>query len=982
MIIDPCTLFKLRIIIISDMPILVSGKRIGFFDPQQKIWPRQTGQEFELSELQNSSIITALDGLANFHADSSSKYPHTIFRFPLRKEISELSKNIYNVAKVKKLLEALREEAKHLLLFLNSVTRIEVIYIHPDTKKQVPSFSVSVDRKYLGEIGNQRSRLLAQLPTSDEWHVLDYSSPIHFVVDFEVTVKNCLGQSNTSHWVVATYAGSRNQSVLEIVKKNEFKFPRVGAAFELSQHQVESGRIFCFLPLPVELSSNLPIHVNGTFSLNDDRRSLKWPSAERTNDVTSQWNSLIVKELLPECYFELLLKLKAYGYEQFVAAWPDPAVMDSHWLDLLHKFYNKVLETDFLWCARLNCWISHREATFVPQDEEIAAVVIRAVTKCQRCVIEAPEIVWKALMHCKESEKLQLLTPRVARMEIRQNRASYERESPTEKLKLLEFCLIDERYSELQNIALVPLANSQFKVFDASSSTPLYVCSEQYPKSLFHNLDSRLVDAPETLQLQLLKVAASRKTQLKILDANRVAVLLGKCFPTSEQYLPSSAFPTDWCKTFWTWVQDHNLSHFVGLPILPLATQSPENGFNVIKLAETARSSTVFAQNKYECGRCPNELESALDKLGVKLGIYEYTQYVMHDQIDDFVHNIRSPAGVLTAISNANPNTSDISLVNLSNREAMHLQHLLCQATTGTLVQLSSHQQSVLEHVPMFKLINSDEMISIVTANSKSWNSVASLEPDGFPINNTSIPDGLTIFSRKENQLELFEFLRLAKPRTTTDLLQTSVFPMISSAYLDSSKIDMLMQEIIKLLPVVWNQRREALKRSLASLPFLPTVLGERKSPDVLFDPTNEKLQDLYLGQDVFPRSPFDEPELVIHLRWCGLQTSVSAQKLLNLFASLTEKNSKYPTKVSEQNFSRIETMFDYISSNPSLLGQMVIFQRCQLQLHNAFMKIVQLLTSAENTSRRLSPSSWLEGCIVYVPPCFCSRKCSMLHTK
>ena len=58
-----------------------------------------------------------------------SGYTQTIFGLPLRTAASGLSDNTYNSRKLLQLLEALREEANYLLLFLKSVCKIEVIHI-------------------------------------------------------------------------------------------------------------------------------------------------------------------------------------------------------------------------------------------------------------------------------------------------------------------------------------------------------------------------------------------------------------------------------------------------------------------------------------------------------------------------------------------------------------------------------------------------------------------------------------------------------------------------------------------------------------------------------------------------------------------------------------------------------------------------------------------------------------------------------------
>ena len=76
--------------------------------------------------------------------------------------------------------------------------------------------------------------------------------------------------------------GSADSFVQEAAAR-QCTFPWVGAALELGGSSTK-GHIFCFLP--VERSAGLPVHVNDTFGLNKDRRTLKWPGIERKNDLT------------------------------------------------------------------------------------------------------------------------------------------------------------------------------------------------------------------------------------------------------------------------------------------------------------------------------------------------------------------------------------------------------------------------------------------------------------------------------------------------------------------------------------------------------------------------------------------------------------------------------------------------------------------------------------------------------------------------
>ena len=50
---------------------------------------------------------------------------------------------------------------------------------------------------------------------------------------------------------------------------------------ESDESDKPGGHVFCFLPLPLEQKSStgLPVHINGYFSISQNRRHLKWPTA-------------------------------------------------------------------------------------------------------------------------------------------------------------------------------------------------------------------------------------------------------------------------------------------------------------------------------------------------------------------------------------------------------------------------------------------------------------------------------------------------------------------------------------------------------------------------------------------------------------------------------------------------------------------------------------------------------------------------------
>ena len=74
----------------------------------------------------------------------------------------------------------------------------------------------------------------------------------------------------------------------------------------------ELGYLFCFLPLPADGNSytGLPVHVNGFFALEQNRKYVKWPALNTREDLMDKrllWNQCMLKEALPKAYTQMLL---------------------------------------------------------------------------------------------------------------------------------------------------------------------------------------------------------------------------------------------------------------------------------------------------------------------------------------------------------------------------------------------------------------------------------------------------------------------------------------------------------------------------------------------------------------------------------------------------------------------------------------------------------------------------------------------------
>ena len=229
------------------MPTIVSGSKFAFLEPQEQVWKGDSGRLFDLQELSGTDHLTPLHGIANFDAHGVRQYSKTLFRFPLRNTVSGLSDNVYTIQKVNKLIDALRSEAELLLLFLRSVHTIEVYNIDVHDRITL-SFRTKIADACVQELKIKRAAFLHELTSLHSLNQYNFSKVIKFTANFDVSVENT-GLVSTSHWLVANRIDTTNAIVTAASIKQKV-FPWVGAAVELDNPG--DGRIFCFLPMPVE----------------------------------------------------------------------------------------------------------------------------------------------------------------------------------------------------------------------------------------------------------------------------------------------------------------------------------------------------------------------------------------------------------------------------------------------------------------------------------------------------------------------------------------------------------------------------------------------------------------------------------------------------------------------------------------------------------------------------------------------------------
>ena len=316
------------------------------------MWPGNSGRRFNLSECysKHQHSLAPFNNICGFSAGMDS-FPGTLFRFPLRNESSKLSDKQYTIKKLRALTSALKSDAKFLILFLQSVDRIEVYEIQLNgSHEQV--FCVAIHDSDRERVHQQRQDFITKLKLAHKRQPYKISQHEFLELDFHVQITT--GPQSTpsdSHWLVTNLIGCTIEDILATASELHI-FPWVGVAMELTEHPCqENGRVFCFLPLPSDASSHLPVHLNGTFGISSNRRTLKWPGAETQNDPAAQWNELLVRHLIPVCYEKLVCLAKEHLlFDQFYQTWPDvTTIRHTPWNQFLCPLLQSLFQGNNLW---------------------------------------------------------------------------------------------------------------------------------------------------------------------------------------------------------------------------------------------------------------------------------------------------------------------------------------------------------------------------------------------------------------------------------------------------------------------------------------------------------------------------------------------------------------------------------------------------------------------------------------------------------
>ncbi|KAG0364102.1 hypothetical protein BGZ54_007843 [Gamsiella multidivaricata] len=494
----------------TDCPSFISGDQLVVIEPHERIFRDQEsgypqcavrGQFVENLAVfpDQLKLLAALENI-----DFTKPYPGTIFRFPLRTEAqaktSRMSGNAYPADKVHDMLMKLKEEALKGILFLKHIERI-VIYERKE-HEETPTKLFEIEFLNAKEVQQERQRLLANLkehvypdPSASRDTILEYSvRPV-----FKLTQKD--GSSTQEIWNITTMVGNVMKAHERMAKlsdgdlKSHKLIPWVGIAAPAEPGvMIDSARLFCFLPIGIQLP--FPVHINGHFAVKQSRREI-WTNQD--NDfasnasayIKSAWNVHLFQEQVPIVYAKFLANLglvRGADYQLWPLSCGVGLGLDAIWKHLLRDVLRVVCTEGLkVFFCRANeeeeyGLIDYQSSWIAGRDLDEHKHLLETLQGFANVVIELPDPILKTLPGVIKSLELEdrILTPALVRKLLREHKDHWSSAPSKEtRVDMLKYCIKDGDIADLQGLPLLPLAGDVWVEFDTQQASDRFHVSPQ-----------------------------------------------------------------------------------------------------------------------------------------------------------------------------------------------------------------------------------------------------------------------------------------------------------------------------------------------------------------------------------------------------------------------------------------------------------------------------------------------------------------------
>ncbi|XP_072965979.1 uncharacterized protein [Typha angustifolia] len=907
---------------LTDLPSFVSGKYIVLFDPQGAYLPNVSAANpgKRLDYVSSSALALYKDQFlpyCAFGCDMKAPFAGTLFRFPLRTAdqaaFSRLSRQTYLEDDIFSLFLQLYEEAVFTMLFLKNIVSVEMYVWESGANEPQKLYSCSISPKNETTAWHRQALLrFSGSAESSNWQSDSFS------LDFisEASSGTNLGKRICTFFIVQRMASSSSKigtfASAAVKEYDNRLLPWAAVAACISDGMPEDtvlkqGHAFCFLPLPVR--TGLAVQVNGYFEVSSNRRNI-WYGADmdRGGKLRSDWNRLLLEDVVAPAFTELLLGLRMLlgPTKTFYSLWPTGS-FEEPWNILVEQIY-KIIYSSLVVYSEIGGgkWISPAEA-FVHEKEYLGSKDLdEALVLLGMSIVYLPSTIVDMFSKYTVNSCLKVVAPVTVRHFLKECQ-SLVMLNKSYKLVLLEYCLSDLDESDVgkhaNGLPLLPLVNDQFGAFsEVSQGNSYFICNELEFK-LLSAVSDKIIDRsiPPNLFSKLSEIASRSQANIAFLDVQVFLQFFPRFFPADWKYknqVPwnpelGATFPTiAWFELFWQYISEcsYDLGLFSDWPTLP------------------STSGYLYRASKYSKLINAESLSSVMKELLAKIGckILNAKYKIEHQQLSLYVYG-DDAAGVLHSIFesvSSNDNQLQIIFQGIALHEKNELRQFLLDPKwyfSGTLSDLNIKKCRKLPIYMVYAGGYADTYHFSDLDSSRKY-----LPPLGVPEHLLN-DDFILCMSQSDEDILMryFGIERMAK----SIFYKRYVLKRVDE--LQPELRDAVMLTVMQDLPQL-SLEDPLFKESLKGLRFVPTTSGILESPQSLYDPRVGELYALLEDSDCFPNGLFQEPGVLDMLLCLGLRTSVSAETLLQSAHQIERLMHKDQLKA----YSRGKVLLSYLEVN------------------------------------------------------------------
>ncbi|CAD5126574.1 DgyrCDS14667 [Dimorphilus gyrociliatus] len=548
---------------LTDCIQIISGEDVVYLDPLCQHFDNEI-HHYNLQEMlskcpeKRRELEEATKLVADYDIKYDQNYPFTMFRLPLRNQPSEVCNQVLCDSDVYDLFDQFIKDGSNNLLFLKHLQSIKLYQLSDSGSELLSSIEIELSEN----IEEQRSIYREGLENSKSFQIC--YDPCFIIRNGE--------KMKIEKYLVVIQQNFDNCEIKTLSEKLHYQ-PCMGLAAPLDNSLLDKGSLFTFLPFSINVK--FPIHIHGYFALNDSRSGLQF--SKTMNDDDSQWNILILKNLLPNVYNQLFISLSKFkSVDEIVKFFPPKSLNDPFWSICSNEISSVLLDCEF---------VSGSLKKTQPKDTKF--IVDGHYAKFKIEILKVSNINFVVL----KRETLQILQTFFTdcfehEVEIRnvilylQEKKSWKTIISTEtKLGILEYLL--ESNLDVSNMELIPIEHPECKISFRTFDSSCYCSDIYYPSNNLNvilngmGIDfiarNSLTDKCKGL---IEKMALKQMFQLTVMELSTFLSHVEKV--TLKENFQNS----DWLKIFINYILNENASIIAGkfdhLPLLRLTTNGKD----------------------------------------------------------------------------------------------------------------------------------------------------------------------------------------------------------------------------------------------------------------------------------------------------------------------------------------------------------------------------------------------------------------------